>query len=192
MVYIARMFIRWQTRKRKWREDTHHRAILVESARVGGKPVQRHIAYLGGITDSSIAILHQRCFFWDGIAAGFDKLGKKVSAADRKNLEAVIAAKVPRPSAEEYKTAARKSAESIGWKYLTDEFKAVLADEADKWQDHESTTEPAEATVVCSFCGKTNEQVQVMVKGSDAAICDACIAAASTTVVNHKISSEVK
>lgn len=201
------MFIRWQTRKRsssqfgskydengKRRKDTHHAAILVASARLGGNPVQRHIAYLGGITDSGIAILHQRCFFWDGITAAFDKLGGKVSAADRKRFETAIAAKVPRPSKKEYKAAARESAQNIGWKYLTEEFKAALADEADKWQDHEGDaaigepTEPAEGTV-CLFCGKTSEQVQVMVTSgvaAAAAICDACIAEA-TTIVAHRV-----
>jgi hypothetical protein len=38
--------------------DVHWAAIIVESVRVDGKPTQRHVAYLGGITESAIAIMH--------------------------------------------------------------------------------------------------------------------------------------
>ena len=48
------MFVRWQTRERRNRAfgggkgpDMHWSAILVEGQRIDGKPVQRHVAYLG-------------------------------------------------------------------------------------------------------------------------------------------------
>jgi hypothetical protein len=37
-------------------------AIAVESIRVDGKPTQRHIAYLGCITESAIPIMHKRYY----------------------------------------------------------------------------------------------------------------------------------
>jgi hypothetical protein len=60
------MFVRWQKRQRKRRvfggegPDMHWAAILSESERVDGKPVQRHIAYLGGLTESAIELPAQR------------------------------------------------------------------------------------------------------------------------------------
>ena len=64
------MFVRWQKRKRKSRAfggrrgvDTHWAAILAENVRVAGEPTQRHVAYLGGITDSGIEADAQRAFF---------------------------------------------------------------------------------------------------------------------------------
>jgi hypothetical protein len=108
------MYLRWQTRKRQSRAfgrktgpDVHWAAIIVESKRVGGKPTQRHVAYLGGITESAIAVLHQRCWFWEGIVRRLDGLGKRMSSADRRRIEAVVAQKVPRPTKKEYERCAR-------------------------------------------------------------------------------------
>jgi hypothetical protein len=78
------MYIRWQSRKRAvyrpafgpWRKkngrpviDKHWSAVLVENVRIKGKPTQRHVAYLGGITESAIALETpaQRIYFWDGV-----------------------------------------------------------------------------------------------------------------------------
>jgi hypothetical protein len=112
------MFIRWQSRERRrpkfdpWTEpDTHWSVILAETKRIDGQPRQEHIACLGSITDSD--------FFWDDITAAFDKLSKKVKPEDRKRFESALAVKMPRPSAEEYKGAARNSAQSFGWKFPT-------------------------------------------------------------------------
>jgi hypothetical protein len=214
------MFIRWQSRERSWPQfgvwhdengerrpdDTHHRAILVEAVRVNGKPVQRHIAYLGGITESAISVPVQRCYFWDHITDQFDKLGKKISPADRKRLEKAIAAKVPRPTAKQYKDTARETVRTLGWgKFLHKGFKAVLADEADQWQGHKGTAfegiksaldkinAPAATPVAtCAFCGKTSEQVQVMVEAaskSGFAICDVCVAEVADIVAKKKTES---
>jgi hypothetical protein len=54
------MYVQWQSRKfnknTRWRKrgDVHWRAILIENVRVDGKSTQRHIAYLGGITERNI------------------------------------------------------------------------------------------------------------------------------------------
>jgi hypothetical protein len=111
--------------------------ILAESARVNGKPRQRHIAYLGGITALDIENIVYRCHFWDSVSAAFNKLGNEVPPADRKRFEAAIADRVPRPSSAEYKAAARKIAQRYGWSRLSKEFKAALANEADKWKARE-------------------------------------------------------
>jgi hypothetical protein len=125
------MYVRWQSRKRlrpafghygklessygEWfharagsnEQDIHWRAVLVENERVNGKPTQRHIAYLDGITDSAIAIVHQRCWFWDHVKERLDRLGKRISPEDRKKIEAAIAKKVPRPTKAEYRRCVR-------------------------------------------------------------------------------------
>ena len=104
------MFIRWQSRKRgspafgqiarirgrRVRADTrkldvHWAAILVETSRVDGKPKQEHIAYLGGITESAIEILPQRCYFWDEVTERLDQLSSRLSTDERLRIENAIA-----------------------------------------------------------------------------------------------------
>ena len=101
------MFVRWQTRTRRARAfgrdpntDTHWAAILAESSRVDGKPTQRHIAYLGGITESAIELPAQRAFFWREVAQQLDQLA--VSKDDRARIEAAVEAKVSRLTRQEY------------------------------------------------------------------------------------------
>jgi hypothetical protein len=119
------MFIRWQHRKRRTtfhlsREgDVHWAAILAESARVDGKPTQRHIAYLGGFTESQAKIPAQQCHIWDAISERLDSFGKRLNPAERKRIEAAIAEKVPRPSRTEYKRIA-------GFEHLSKHQKAAL------------------------------------------------------------------
>ena len=96
------------------------------------EPRQRHVAYLGSVTESTIKILGRRCYFWDDISERLDRLDNQITTADREQIEAAIAKKVPRPSATEYKDAARERAKFFGWNYLTDKQKAVLEDEADQ------------------------------------------------------------
>ena len=76
--------------------DTHWQAVLVEGKRVNGKSVQRHIAMLVGFTESQIEIAAQRGHIWDKLADRLDGLGTKITPANRKRIEAAIAAKVPR------------------------------------------------------------------------------------------------
>src|SRR5215471_963005 len=60
-------------------QDVRWRAMLVESVRVDGQPRQRHVAWLGSITESQIDIVHQRRYFWDSVLDRLDKLGNRVS-----------------------------------------------------------------------------------------------------------------
>ena len=184
------MYIRWQSRRRqqsqfgKWTEtDTGWSAIIVENTRVGGKPVQRHIAYLVGFTESAIKIAPQRCYLWDGITARLDQLGNQITPADRAKIEAAIAKKIPRPTAAEYKDAARDAAQSIGWDWISQGFKDALHDEAAQWQDRKGDSDSVtkiqsalnpQPQVVCSFCGKGDDAVSVMVQGHAGAICNEC------------------
>ena len=86
------MFVRWQKRQRRVRAfgrrtgpDTHWAAILVESVRAAGEPTQRHIAYLGGITESAIKLPAQRAFFWQKVVQQLDQLalGNTIACASR-------------------------------------------------------------------------------------------------------------
>jgi hypothetical protein len=111
------MYVRWQSRKRSTAAfgrgtgpDTHWRALLVESSRVKGKPVQHYLAYLGGINDSALAIVHQRCWFWDHVREQLDRLEKRVSAEDRRKIEQAIAKRVPRPTKAQYAKCVRDRA----------------------------------------------------------------------------------
>jgi hypothetical protein len=81
----------------------HWAAILVESIRVKGKqPTQRHLAYLGGITESGMAIIHQRCHFWNALHERLDRLEDRITNEDWRNIEAAIAMRVARPTRAEY------------------------------------------------------------------------------------------
>jgi hypothetical protein len=103
------MYLRWQARKRvnpkywtgkrdEWIDDVHWAAIVVESVRVDGKPTQRHIAYLSGITESAIAIVHQRYYFWQDIDDRLTRLSNRIGNDDRCRIQEALAKKVPRPS----------------------------------------------------------------------------------------------
>jgi hypothetical protein len=203
------MYIRWQQRKRSnpqfgsWYEDdgdtrvrdTHWSAIAVENKRINGKPTQRHIGYIVGFTESAAKVDAQRCHLWDHISERLDQLGNQITAVDRKQIEAAIAAKLPRPTPAEYKDIARDFAQSIGWEYLTERQQTALQDEAEQWPDRKGdlaeeighlqggSSEPA---AICSFCAKSEEQVHIMVTGVEAAICDECIERAAALVAEHK------
>ena len=136
------MFVRWRQRNHasfggRRRGDTHWRAILVQSARVNGKPTQRHIAYLAGFTESAIEIDAQRCHLWDHISERLDRLGNQITPDDREKIEAAIALKVQRPSAAEYKEIARRGVQLLGWEWITDKQRTALQDEAKQWQGGE-------------------------------------------------------
>jgi hypothetical protein len=87
--------------------------------RVDGKPTQRHIAYLGGITERNIA--HEkpahRIYFWNGVEQKLAVLN--FSAKERTTIMQVIAKRVPRVTSRQYQQHARASAKptvSIGGK----------------------------------------------------------------------------
>ena len=102
------MFVRWLKRTRRSRAfgggkgpDTHWAAVLVESERVAGKPVQHYVAYLGGITESAIELPAQRASFWAGVTR---QLNNRVPRLDRPRIETAIEVKVPRLTRQQYDT----------------------------------------------------------------------------------------
>ena len=123
------MYLRWQSRKRRsprygkglrrsrvltvradsGKQDVHWAAVLAESTRVKGKPVQRHVAYLGGITESAIEIVvAQRCLFWQHADEQLSRLGNRTSAEYRARVEAALAKRVPRPTKEQFEECERR------------------------------------------------------------------------------------
>lgn len=119
------MYVQWQSRKlnknTRWRKrgDVHWRAILIKNVRVDGKPTQRRIAYLGGITERNIA--HEkpahRIYFWNGVKQKLAVLN--FSAKERTTIMQMIAKRVPRVTSRQYQQRARVSAKptvSIGGK----------------------------------------------------------------------------
>jgi hypothetical protein len=95
------MFIRWQRRDTSPTKREHKMrlaAVLVESARVDGKPSQRHIAYLANIIETEIDDVRRRCQFWERVVRKLDKLGNRVLADDRQKLEQAIGQRVPCPT----------------------------------------------------------------------------------------------
>jgi hypothetical protein len=77
-------------------QDVRWGAVLVESPWIDRRTRQRHIAFLGSITESQIDVARQRRYFWDAIGKKLDKFGKRITPKDRKKIEAAIALKVPR------------------------------------------------------------------------------------------------
>ena len=141
MYTLRPMFVRWQSRKhirpqfgRHGAADVRWTAVVAETRRVDGKPRQRHVAYLGSITERGMQIDLPRCNFWDRVAARLDALGNQITATDRNRIEAAIADKVPRPTPAQYKDAARAAAQLFGWEWLTEPQRAALQDEAEQYQ----------------------------------------------------------
>jgi hypothetical protein len=60
-----------------------------------------------------------------------DQLGNRITAAERKQIEAAIAKKLPRPTPTEYKDIARNTAQKYGWDLLSEKQQATLQDEAE-------------------------------------------------------------
>jgi hypothetical protein len=92
------MYVRWQSRKQVLGKDVRWTAIAVESERVGGRPTQRHVAYLGGISESAINNLAAQCHFWVDVEKKLDGLGRRMTGKDRNNVEAAVAERIPRPT----------------------------------------------------------------------------------------------
>jgi hypothetical protein len=98
------MFVIWRRRllrlKPRWQVDPEARleARLAESVRVEGKPRQRFIAYLASLAEPNDA--SDRADFWDVITHELDRLGNRLGD-ERAKIEAAIAARVPRPTAQE-------------------------------------------------------------------------------------------
>jgi hypothetical protein len=102
-----------RTRADTGTQDVRWAAVVVESVRVNGKPRQRHISYLASTTESRIAVVHQRRYFWDEVLDGLDRLGNRMSIEDRKRIEAAVALKVPRLTREEHESSIEKCTTDI-------------------------------------------------------------------------------
>ena len=91
------MYVRWQSRKQALSKDVRRTAIAVESERVDGRPTQRHVAYLGGISESAINTLAGQCRFWLDVTNKLDSLGRRMTAEDRESIKEALAERVSRP-----------------------------------------------------------------------------------------------
>jgi hypothetical protein len=105
------MFLRWQMRPSKatkygkrWLADrgTIWSAVLVESVRVNGRPRQRHVAYLGTITESGISKVCVRGWYWDRLTQRLDGLSNRILPEDRQRIEAAFAKRVPPITKEQH------------------------------------------------------------------------------------------
>jgi hypothetical protein len=68
-----------------------------------GKPRQRHIASLASIREHQIINdVRYRSRFWDQVTRNLDRLRNKVSADDRRRIEAALAERVPCPTRKQY------------------------------------------------------------------------------------------
>jgi hypothetical protein len=106
------MYVRWQTRRRTTRGEAtaHWAAVLVENVRVKGRPTQRHVAYLGGITEADATEdAGRRIQFWEKATELLDAL-KNMPAEERRRVESTLAARVPRPTARQQQRHARQQA----------------------------------------------------------------------------------
>ena len=89
-------------------------ANLVESVRVDDKPRKRHIASLASIREREIDDVRYRCRFWDQVTRKLNHLRERVSAGDRRDIEGLLAERVPCPTRKQHdqckykKTAYRK------------------------------------------------------------------------------------
>ena len=99
------MFVRWQHRRRRARgvapSTVHWAAVLVQAARVRGRPVQRHLAYLGGTTEEDAKDVGRRVQFWEKASEELDALGDQLSTEERRKIESGLASWVQRPTARE-------------------------------------------------------------------------------------------
>jgi hypothetical protein len=77
-------------------------ANLVESVRVDDKPRKRHIASLASIREREIDDVRYRCHFWDQITRKLNHLRERVSAGDRRDIEGLLAERVPCPTRKQY------------------------------------------------------------------------------------------
>jgi hypothetical protein len=93
------MYVRWQlyrsqARNRSHREHNDRRArlkaILVESVRVDGKPVQKHIAVLGSTSIDG----GDRPQFWYEVTTQLRRLSNRISPQDRERIGEAIGKKV--------------------------------------------------------------------------------------------------
>ena len=102
------MFVKWSQRSREYqppwpwmRQKPPHRTIiaqLAESRRVDGKSRQRIIAHLGTCCEPVDQPNHRR-WFYERCSSVLD--GLNLSASDRAKIDAALAKRIPRLTAEE-------------------------------------------------------------------------------------------
>ena len=92
------MFVRWR-RREKNNSDTHLAAILVESVHVDGRPRQRHIAYLSGITEDNVQSVRACNRFWGKVDKRLH--GLSLTAQEHERIVYALAVKVRRPTSVE-------------------------------------------------------------------------------------------
>jgi hypothetical protein len=113
-------------------------AIIVESHRVGGRPRQKLLSYVGSIQCSAITSLSARRRFWTRADATLEEFGQE----PRQKLERALETKVRRPTAEE--VAAASPAAARAW---FDAFRAARAAQRSiEVQGPKPSTVPAPAT----------------------------------------------
>lgn len=108
------MYVRWRRHKRAEKRGEDRwllAASLVESQRVGGKPRQRTICYLGSIREDRLSEVGPRRWFWESAEARFDRAS--IPNYDWPQIAAVLEARVPRPSIEEMADAAETAAKQL-------------------------------------------------------------------------------
>jgi len=112
-----------------------------------------------------------------------DGLANRVLPEDRKKVECAIAERVPRPTPDEYKQAARDRVQSLGWDWVSErhpKIVAALADEADRWRGTEAGLSLAlRGEVRCRFCKKPtpSNSFTAMCSGERNYFCDKCVVA---------------
>ena len=102
------MFVRWRRREKKYNSDTHLAAILVESVHVDGRPRQRHIAYLSGITERDAQSIGARNRFWGEVDKRLHGLSNRLTTQERERIVSALAVRVRRPTSVETERSERE------------------------------------------------------------------------------------
>src|SRR5262249_19795356 len=94
-ILTRRRAFEWMIQQGLAEPEFHFRAELVHNKRVDRRVLTEHIADLGGIATSGIKKPRIRAEFWVQATDRLDKLGDRVTPADRTKFEAALRAKVP-------------------------------------------------------------------------------------------------
>jgi hypothetical protein len=96
--YLPSMYVRWSSRRNRDHIGSVLVAQLVGSKRVEGKSRERVLAYLGSCREP-IDTLRHRLWFYERCDQVLDRLA--LALEDRAKVDAVLAARVPRPSGKD-------------------------------------------------------------------------------------------
>ena len=112
------MFIRWQKCRSvaRWQSPiTRFKAVLFEEVRIDGKPRQKHIASIASFEEGKLDQISARSGFWRHARKQLDRIGNKITPADRSKIEAALAQRVPPTTpAEDAALDAFRKAERVG------------------------------------------------------------------------------